>query len=377
MLIAVTHVMLLIVCQAFSETKADQPAEGNELSFFQGRGNVNTPRNETHSSINSFVQCVGVVRGILFTVGVHLEPRVEVIGRCPLDTKPSLANSCSTDIYDFPPEAGSVGELQNLLISQLGSNRGSKLGVHLNLAIRKVSPVVDTCSGVVYANIYCAQCHNATINGRIKRLPKKLLCHQHDEITKWCFVKAQMPENVRHCDASAATPRFQFNWDNIFTLLEEEEENDADAGEFSPSKIFKVLQWICCTFSIFALIAAICVFASSARLRHPLPGKMMIALCCTLLGTEVAFILASGTMDFLKIHMRPMCITFAWLLHSLLLISFAWMAIFAVELFRTFGLTKMFRQCLMRIWCEKGSSNAKATVKSLGLFVPNNFPTHE
>ncbi|KAL5971627.1 Adhesion G-protein coupled receptor G4 [Taenia solium] len=315
------------------------------FGLFHSRGNTSTGEAETNALADPMLQCIGVMRGLLLTAGVHLEPRVMAIGRCPPETPSTLMTLCSTDIPVFPPEVGSVSELQNQLLSKLKTGNRQNLGVHLNLAIRKVSPVIDSDSGDIYANIYCAQCHNISSSKRIKRIPKQLFCALQKDTIK-CFVQADLPKNVSFCDPGTLIPRSFFTWDSIFTLPDEDESNTEKPLGKSVSELF---QWICCSFSMVALIISIYIFASSARLRRPLPGKMMIALCCTLLGSLVAFLLASGVMDFLKTPLRPMCIVFACVLQFFLLASFVWMAIFAVELFRTFGLTQVFQGTLVRM----------------------------
>ncbi|CDS40636.1 GPCR family 2 [Echinococcus multilocularis] len=297
------------------------------------------------------------MRGLLLTAGIHLEPRVMAIGQCPLEAPPTLATLCSTDIPVFPPEVESVSKLQNQLLSKLKTGNKRNLGMHLNLAIRKVSPVVDSKSNDIYANIYCAQCHNVSSSKRIKRLPKRLLCDNQEDAIK-CFVQAEMPKNVSFCDSYALVLRSFFTWDSIFTLPEEDE---ADTERSSTKSVFELIQWICCSLSMIALVIAIYLFASSARLRRPLPGKMMIALCCTLLSALVAFLLASGVMDFLSAPLRPMCVIFACLLQLLLLAAFVWMAIFATELLRTFGLTRVFQHAFLCYCCRKvRDKNTKA-----------------
>ena len=90
---------------------------------------------------------------------------------------------------------------------------------------------------------------------------------------------AELPESVSYCDPGEPTLRFKFNWDSIFTLPEDDEENDTNVGKSPTDEAFEVLQWICCVFSIITLIFAICVFASSARVRHPLPPQISQRSC--------------------------------------------------------------------------------------------------
>ncbi|VDK33028.1 unnamed protein product [Taenia asiatica] len=367
MLTVVTHIALLLLPQVCGETIASGKLAGSiGFGLFHSRGNTSTGEAETNAPADPMLQCIGVMRGLLLTAGVHLEPRVMAIGRCPPETPSTLMTLCSTDIPVFPPGVGSVSELQNQLLSKLETGNRQNLGVHLNLAIRKVSPVIDSDSGDIYANIYCAQCHNISSSKRIKRLPKRIFCARQKDITK-CFVQADLPENVSFCDPGTLIPRSFFTWDSIFTLPDEDESN---AEKPLGKSLFELIQWICCSFSMVALLIAIYIFASSARLRRPLPGKMMIALCCTLLGSLVAFVLASGVMDFLKAPLRPMCIVFACVLQFLLLASFVWMAIFAVELFRTFGLTRVFQGVFMCYCCRAVKDRkTKAMVKLRSLCV--------
>ncbi|VDM18570.1 unnamed protein product [Hydatigera taeniaeformis] len=350
MLIVVTHVTLLLVPQVWGETMAPGKSDGRrEFGLIFSRNNAGASGAESYALADSMLECIGVVRGLLVTAGIHLEPRVRAIGRCPPGAPSTLITLCSTDIPVFPSEVGTVEELQNQLLSKLKTEHRPNLGLHLNLAIRKVSPVVDTSSGIIYANTYCAQCHNISSSKRVKRLPKQLLCTLQNGITK-CFVKAEMPESASFCDPDTQILRAFFTWDSIFTLPDEDEANTEKSWTRTVLELF---QWICCSFSMLTLVIAICVFSTSARLRRPLPGKMMIALCCTLLGALVAFLLASGAMDLFIVPLRPMCVTFASLLQFLLLAAFVWMAIFAVELFRTFGLTRMFRHAFLCYCCRR------------------------
>lgn len=349
MLTVVTHIALLLVPQVCGESMASSKLPGSRgFGLFHSRGNTSTDEAETYSLANPTLQCIGVMRGLLLTAGLHLEPRIVAIGRCPPEAPSTLMTLCSTDIPVFPPEVGSASELQNQLLLKLKTGSRPNLGVHLNLAIRKVSPVIDSDTGDIYANTYCAQCHNISSSTRIKRLPKRLLCALQEDAVN-CFVQAELPKNVTFCDPGTLTLRSFFTWDSIFTLPDEDE---LSTEKPLTKSVFELFQWICCSFSMVALVIAIYVFASSARLRRPLPGKMMIALCCTLLGALVAFLLASGVMDFLKTPLRPMCIIFACLLQFLLLAAFVWMAIFAVELFRTFGLTQLLRRAFLCCCCR-------------------------
>ncbi|KAM3177092.1 hypothetical protein ACTXT7_005194 [Hymenolepis weldensis] len=340
MLILVTHFTLLALLSTLvrSETtprvSSFTDADG-DFGFFESRGNASDKLNLDTQLQDSLVQCIGAMRGILLTAGVHLEPRIEAVGQCPVGTDSELANLCSTDYYK---SSNPVERLQEKLLSALNAGNGQNLGKELHLVIRKVSPVLDATSGVIYANKYCAQCHHT----KTRNLPRKILCARVDGIMK-CFVTAQMPARVKYCVVDKPTPRFFFSWDSVFTLPDEEEEEDGgskDSEQSTEDRVFEILQWICCVFSIVALILAICVFSTSPRLKRPLPGKMMIALCCALLGSVVFFILASEVMEVIPFPMRPLCVTLAWFLLLFLLSSFVWMVMFSIELCRTFGLTR-------------------------------------
>ncbi|VDL59979.1 unnamed protein product [Hymenolepis diminuta] len=367
MLILVTHFTLLALLSTLvhSETTPQvssfADADG-DFGFFESRGNANDTLNLDIQLQDQMVQCIGAMRGILLTAGVHLEPRIEAIGQCPVGTDSKLANLCSTDYHE---SADPAERLQEKLLSALNAGNGQNLGKELHLVIRKVSPVLDATSGIIYANKYCAQCHHA----KTRNLPRKILCARVDDIMK-CFVTAQMPDKLKYCHVDKPTPRFFFSWDSIFTLPEEEEDEEdggsKDSAQSTEDRVFEILQWICCVFSIVALILAICVFSTSPRLKRPLPGKMMIALCCALLGSVVFFILASEVMEVIPFLMRPLCVTLAWFLLLFLLSSFVWMVMFSIELCRTFGLTRLFRQIFF-CYCYGKDGERKGNATSVML----------
>ncbi|KAL5112256.1 hypothetical protein TcWFU_006046 [Taenia crassiceps] len=225
MFVVVTHIALLLVPQVCGETmSSDKLVDSRRFGIVHSRGNASADEAETYSLANPMLQCIGVMRGLLFTAGVHLEPRVVAIGRCPPETPSTLMTLCSTDIPAFPPEVGSIGELQNQLLSKLKTGNRPNLGPHLNLAIRQVSPVIDSDSGDIYANIYCAQCHNISSSKRIKRPPKRLLCTLQEDAVK-CFVQTEMPKKVNFCEPDTLVMRAFFTWDSIFTLPDEDESN--------------------------------------------------------------------------------------------------------------------------------------------------------
>lgn len=359
MLIFVTHFTLLLVAPFVCINKAPRVSAsintGTNFGFFQLRGNDSDKQSLEFQPQNSMVQRIGVLRGILLSAGIHLEPRIEAIGRCPDNADSKLANLCATDYYTFPEEIGTVGKLQEELLSKLKSGNSRDLGEHLNLVIQKVSPVWDSSSGLIYANSYCASCHNV----KTTKLPRKLFCELMDGVMK-CFVAAELPDNIKFSEAEMPTARFHFSWDSIFTLSEDIGENDEASTKY---KVFEIFQWICCLFSLIALVLAICVFSTSPRLRRPLPGKMMIALCCALLGSVITFLLGSGIMDVISTPKRPLCVILAWLFLLFLLSSFVWMLMFSVELLRTFGLSQLFKQIFLCYQCRKFQSRkANATV---------------
>ncbi|KAM7539802.1 hypothetical protein Aperf_G00000029608 [Anoplocephala perfoliata] len=388
MLIFLTYfTFLLVIPFVCSKATNGAAAPVNVASgFFVSKSAVNDRFKQgfQFQKQNPMVQCIGVLRGILLTAGVHTGRRIEAIVQCPENTDSKLANLCSADNYAFPEEVGSVKQLQEELLSKLKSGNSSDLGEHLNLVIRKVSPVVDSSSGLIYANSYCASCHNV----KPTKLSRKLFCVGVTDGVGRCFVGAKLPDNVKICEVEREDPQIsthfssqfsaefsahfspqfspQFLFDSIFTLPEDIEESNEDAEASIEEKIFEICQWICCIFSFLTLILAICVFSTSPRLRQALPGKMMIALCCALLGSVIAFLLASGVMGVIATPVRPLCVTVAWLFLLFLLSSFVWMVMFAVELFRTFGLVQLFRQIFRCHQC-RNDQNRKANATSLML----------
>ncbi|VDO05601.1 unnamed protein product [Rodentolepis nana] len=350
MLAIVTHFTLLALLTplSYSETTEQISSTGNTeggFGSFESPGNVSAL-----TSQKSMVRCIGAKRGILLAAGVHLDPYVEAIGQCPEGADSKLAELCATDFHE---SESSVEKLQDDLQSALNSGSGLNLRMELYNVIQNVSPVLDATSGVLYANKYCAQCHHA----KIRSLPRQLLCSRFDDIMK-CFIAAEMPTNPKNCRPDRPEPKFMFQWDSIFNLPDETEYS----GSSDEDRVFEILQWICCAFSIIALIFAIIVFTTSPRLRIPLPGKMMIALCFVLLGSVIFFVLASGVMEIIPTPMRPLCVALAWLLLLFLLSSFVWMVMFSLELFRTFGLTRLFRKFFLCFCCRKdGGRKGNAT----------------
>ncbi|KAM7539804.1 hypothetical protein Aperf_G00000029602 [Anoplocephala perfoliata] len=362
MLNFLTHFAFLLVIPFVCSKATSGAAPVNLASdFFVSKSAVNDRFKQgfQFQTQNPMVRCIGVLRGILLTAGVHTGRRIEAIVQCPENTDSKLANLCSADNYAFPEEVGSVKQLQEELLSKLKSGNSSDLGEHLNLVIRKLSPVVDSSSGLIYANSYCASCHNV----KPTKLSRELFCVGVTDGVGECFVGAELPDNVKICEVEQ---KAQFSFDSIFTLPEDIEESNEDAEASIEEKIFETFQWICCIFSFLTLILAICVFSTSPRLRHALPGKMMIALCCALLGSVIAFLLASGVMDVISTPVRPLCVTVAWLFLLFLLSSFVWMVMFAVELFRTFGIEQLFRQIFLCYQC-RNDQNRKANATSLML----------
>ncbi|VDD80597.1 unnamed protein product [Mesocestoides corti] len=367
MLAIAIHVTLLLahhVCGEATDSGLipNDVIRSGEFGLFRARQNATRARAENLQP-DSSIQCIGTMRGVLLTAGMHLEPLFEVIGRCPLGTDFNLADHCSNDIPEYPPGEASVEELQNQLLDELQSEGKPNLGPLLKHVIRKVSPVVDTDTGIIYANKYCAQCNINITENRLIQLPKQMVCDQENNTTK-CFVHTDLSKNARMCSAPRPSLLFYFSWDSIFNLPDDEEPNEGAVEQSYIDSLFEALQWACCVFSLVTLVVAICVFSASARLRRPLPGKMMIALCCALLGALVAFLLGSGVMDNLtpfRSDLRPMCVTFAWFLQIFLLNAFVWMALFAVELFRTFGLARMFQQACI---CSRCRRNCDAEERS-------------
>ncbi|VDM01808.1 unnamed protein product [Schistocephalus solidus] len=340
------------------------------LPYFYASGNRSSLHLKEHnSSFPAYTKCIGSVRGILRAAGLHLGQRYEAIAECPLGTHDELANKCRTDQIEFAPneeKETKLIELESDLLQQLQTSGKPRFVRYHKLAIQKVSPVVYNPTGMVFANIFCAQCHlpyirgNQRLNANFSAITKQLLCDR--EIDKiQCFVYAELGEKVPRCEKDTPGPRMMFSWDSILQLPDDifgGDEEEAEEQKTLSDKLFDILQWICCVFSLTALSLAIAVFSCSSRLRRPLPGKMLVALCCTLLGAIIAFLLASGLMELVPQigqTARPLCVLFAVLLQTFLLASFAWMALFAVELLRTFGLARACRNACRNLFacCDR------------------------
>ncbi|KAL7062741.1 hypothetical protein AAHC03_021 [Spirometra sp. Aus1] len=340
-----------------TEVTAGVTRSTDSLPYFYTRDGQNSVHLGAQNA-SLYTKCIGCVRGILRVAGLHLGQRYEVISECPAGTPTDLATKCRSDQIDFSPNEEKETRLRQLesnLMQQLQHSKQPRFVQHHKLAIQKVSPVMHTPTGRVFANIFCAQCHapqmkrGPRLGSGFAAIPKQLMCDQDGEEIR-CFVYAELDQKVPRCELDVPGPRMMFSWDSILQLPDDifggDEEKPGEKEKTLTDRVFDVLQWICCVFSLLVLSLAIAVFGSSSRLRRPLPGKMLIALCCTLLGAMIAFFLASGLMELVPQigqTVRPVCVLFAVLLQTFLLASFAWMALFAVELFRTFGLARAWR----------------------------------
>ncbi|VDN38985.1 unnamed protein product [Dibothriocephalus latus] len=171
----------------------------NHSSLIRGVHNVSKP---------AYTRCIGSVRGILRVAGLHLGQRYEAIAECPPGTPDDLANKCRTDQIDFQSneeKETKLIELESNLMEQLQHFDKPRFIRHQKLAIQKVSPVVHTPTGRLFANIFCARCHMPNISDaqqlREEFAPtsKRLLCDRDGDKIR-CFVYAEVEKTARRCE---------------------------------------------------------------------------------------------------------------------------------------------------------------------------------
>ncbi len=259
--------------------------------------------------------------------------------QCPKSAQGKSYKGRCTGDPAHSPEA----EQEFLHLLNVSNSTHPKLTPDQMEALREVWPV-KLPNGTVYRNVYCAKCNlGAAFNGKdIERIPAMLACETYT-LPFSCYLDLYFgPEGFYEGDGGivmAGRPR----WDGFF--LPDDDYLDLESHDIKVGDDFiEILQWAACVFSFIALIVAICVYGSSKVLIRPLPGKMMFALCCSLIGTLLAFAFSVLTSEIVVNH-RWICLISAALMPAALLATFTWMALFGVELLKTFGVLDSIKKC--------------------------------
>lgn len=304
-------------------------------------------------------QCLPVMRGFLSNKNIYPSHQIKGVRRCPEKTEANLKNLCE----EIPPLISNVSATADMEADfiQRMKYEPPSLTNDQTLALRRALYVVHMKSKIVYANIFCAKCNLmekvSVFNfSSISTLPQVINYYVNGTQTLLIISLEPQPGFV-FCELGILIPRFfkGITWDGFFALPKDDfKDLLSDSSELSDAAetvrdVFYICSWVCCVFSIVALVVVICVFSCSSRLRGTLPGKMMIGLCITLLASVVTFASTSLLANLASEDEHPlrwMCVSLAGLLQSLLVAIFTWKVCFACEILSTFGIFALMKSLL-------------------------------
>ncbi len=280
----------------------------------------------------------------------------------PVQVKP-IAERC-----ERPPAFSPTVEQQFLRQLNLSQTLHPEFTADQKEAIRLAWPVLGP-NRTLFKNVYCAKCRLGAAFNRteIERIPAKLVCKSYT-LPFSCFLglhftpKTDDEEDESEKFPISSAPR----WDEFFLPIDDYldlESPEVKAG----GRVYEILQLAACIFSFIFLIAVICVYGSSKALIRKLPGKMMFSLCCSFIGTLLAFAF-SVSIAKLVVHYRWICLLAALLLPVALLATFTWMALFGVELLMTFGVLDALKSRSVGTLFGKGRANVSSRLNNLNRY---------
>ncbi|XP_071483961.1 uncharacterized protein [Diadema antillarum] len=139
--------------------------------------------------------------------------------------------------------------------------------------------------------------------------------------TAGCTLKNTSSEARSECECNHLT--------NFAVLM------DIHAGRWvgtTVDKVYEILTYVGCAFSIFGLMVTLATYLSNRKLRQSQPNRILMCLCGTLLSLYVLFIIMSLVDGHLKTK-AGVCGLVAGLVHFSMLSAVAWMGVEGVNMF--------------------------------------------
>ncbi|XP_071483934.1 E3 ubiquitin-protein ligase MYCBP2-like [Diadema antillarum] len=139
--------------------------------------------------------------------------------------------------------------------------------------------------------------------------------------TAGCTLKNTSSEARSECECNHLT--------NFAVLM------DIHAGSWvgtTVDKVYEILTYVGCAFSIFGLMVTLATYLSNRKLRQSQPNRILMCLCGTLLSLYVLFIIMSLVDGHLKTK-AGVCGLVAGLVHFSMLSAVAWMGVEGVNMF--------------------------------------------
>ncbi len=299
------------------------------------------------------ITCIPDERGIFVARGQHSMNRIQVEATCPLESPFVLRELCSPL---KPDNSSAIARIQADFHERIRANMPLK--EEHKLELQRVTPVIDNATDTAYSNVFCALCHKGpSVLDLLYVSPIKLKCGWLDNQPQTiCHVAVDSWEFRGCCERYSS---MSLDWgDLLFVNPGKFKLTPNDFADFSKysgdasttgDAVYDAIVWAVSAFSLVLLVVCIFMLVQSSHSKRSMANLMAIALCSALLGTVIVFMTINITSSFVSAEstrFRPMFVGFGFLLQYVLLVSFMFMSIFAVELWISFGVFGMLKRCI-------------------------------
>ncbi|CAH8838317.1 unnamed protein product [Trichobilharzia szidati] len=326
------------------------------------------------------------------------------VAQCPSGTGIELVKRCtkSKDLFihfdDYTVKDNSNG-------SKIARKFISLDLTHLTFRIRKedirlMAPVVSKVNGRVYANIYCAYCHNelnsvvtgdelmgSTFQERLYMYSVFVHCRTYQDTDRLCVANSQLPPSLRRpCDnRKYLKPKStqdvfslsDFKWHQFMVMpqnyLELKSDDDVPVEDNETLRIIEsfldIMQLLICIFSALSLCVLIIVYSTTRELRRRISNQLVMGLATSMLGLLSVYLTLPLLINQKSHSSQGNCLTIAVLLHYFFIGTFAWMSTLGLSLMNTFGGVQTCHICFIylkqRLTRSGGNTNSLSQMKGM------------